>query len=296
MDMVQTSPTAQVMMSRDEAEMLHKRIVARDKMQARDLKSMYELEGWKALGYGSWDDYLHGAFDYSAGYLSRLNSQVQINYQLAGNLPERQTRALKKLDGVEKRKEAYQTAKRLADAEGGDLSLRHVEMGVKQVSMKEQVHGSKHRVVSVMMDAGDISPVGAVKMIDALDKLDDVTYGKVITIVAEHGLSDAQLILPFADMVNRESRTLARILATGHINNQPIGSASLADLKVEKAFSQTEIIGDKVEKKRKDAVEQGQVAIIAYVVTVYENDPVRTLKALAGVLKESDLVSLREMI
>ncbi len=295
MTMMQTSPTV-VMMTHDEAEMLHKRIVARDKMQARDLQSMYTLEGWKALGYDSWDAYLHDAFDYSDGYLSRLNSQVQINHQLEANLPERQTRALKKLDSPDLRQEAYQTAKRLADAEGGDLSLRHVEMGVKQVSMKERVHGSKHRVVSVMMDAGDVSPVGAVKMIDALDTLDDVTYGKVITIVAEHGLSDAQLILPFADMVNRESRTLARILATGHINNQLIGSAGLADLQVEKAFSQTEIIGEKVEKKRQDAVEQGQVAIIAHVVTVYENDPVRTLKALKQVLSADDLVSLREMI
>lgn len=288
--------SAQVMMSKDEAERTHRRIMARDKAQARDLQSMYDLEGWKALGYASWDAYMNQALDYSVSYLSRLNSQVQINHQLEADLPERQTRELKKLKTSEARQEAHETAKALAKAENGDLSLRHIEMGVEQVQTKEKVRNSKHRVISVMMDSSRVSPVDALSYCAKLDTLNDRTYAKVITIIAEHGLNDGELISEFADMVNRESRTLDRILATGHINDKPIGKASLEDLRQEKRFSQSEWIGEQQEKARQEAIEQGKPIVIAHVITVYENAPERTLRALQQVLSEGDILKLMELM
>jgi len=287
-----------VMMTQDEARQVHDRIQRRDAAQAKDLQVMHNLEGWKVLGYASWDDYLRKAFDYSKSYLSRLNSNITINHQLGTDddpLPERQTRPLNKLpEGL--RPEAYATAKSLANAEDSELQVRHMEMASQQVKTKQAVRDSKHRVISVMMDGGDVSPKVALVMCETLDRLDVEIYAKVIQIIGQHGLSDAELILPFADMVNRESRTLTRILKTGHINDKPIGQASFEDLKQEKRFSQTEIIGEKVEKQRKKASEQGKPAVIAHVVTVYENNPQKTLKALKQVLSAEDLAVLKELI
>jgi len=295
-----TSPAhdGRVMMTEDEARQVHDRIQRRDKAQRDDLQTMHDLEGWKVLGYGSWDDYLREAFDYSKSYLSRLNANVKINHQLGTGddpLPERQTRELKKLpEGL--RSEAYETAKSLAQAEDSELQVRHMEMASQQVETKQAVRDSKHRVISVMMDGGDVSPKVALVMCETLDRLDVETYAKVIQIIGQHGLSDAELILPFADMVNRESRTLARILKTGHINDKPIGQASFEDLKQEKRFSQTEIIGEKVEAQRKKASEQGKPVVIAHVVTVYENNPQKTLKAIQKALSKQDMIELRGLL
>jgi len=294
-----TSPAdSRVMMTESEAQTTHKRIVARDKAQARDLQSMYDLEGWRVLGYASWDDYLSQAFDYSKSYLSRLNANVKINHQLGTGdnpLPERQTRELKKLP-EQLRAEGYETAKALAQAEGAEVETRHMQTAVEQVETKQAVRDSDHRVISVMMDEGNLSPKDARLMCEQLDRLDIKTYSGVIQIIGQHGLSDATLIPQFADMVNRESRTLKRILKTGHINDRPIAQASAEDLKQEKRFSQSEIISEKQEEQRQTSIEQGKPAVIAHVVTVWENDPTRTLKALKQVLSGQDLISLREMI
>jgi len=283
------SPT-DVMMSRDEAEITHQRISDRDQRQAQDLRMMHDQEGWKALGYASWEVYMREAFDYSVSYLSRLNSQMQINHELESNLPERQTRALKKLNTSD-RQQAYSIAQELAQAKNEDIKLSDIETAVKQVEARKRVTSSKHRVVSVMMSSNELSVTDANVMVDALDTLDDKTYAKVISIVAK-GVSDPQLILPFANMVNRESITLNRILATGYINDKPIKDASLADLDVEKFISQSERIADAVEKKRQDAIEQGQPVVIAHIITVYENDPERTVKELKKQLPDKDLMRI----
>lgn len=291
-----TSP-ATVMMTADEAERTHRRIVARDKMQATDLQKMFAFEGWKALGHVSWQEYLGQAFDYSESYLSRISSRVQINHELgAGDIPERQTRVLKKLKSSDDRKQAYDTAKNLAQAEDSTVAVRHVEMAVKKKQTENEIASSRHRVVSVMLDGGELSLVQARQMVDELDKLDDVTYAKVITIVASHTVTAPALIPEFADMVNRSSRTLDRILRTGHINERRIRDAGLADLHEEKRLSQNEIIGEKVEKKRQVAIEQGKVAVIPHIITVYEGDPQKTLRELKKVLPVGDLTQIREML
>ena len=295
MNLAQTSPST-VMMAVDEAEMIHRRILARDKAQGKDLQRMYEEEGWKALGYKSWDMYMRTAFDYSVSYLSRLNTQVKINAALGTDLPERQTRALKKLDSTTKQQQAYEIAKEIADVVGEDVKLNDIETAVEQVELRDQVKASKHGVVSVMMSYDEISVHEAVRMCDALDKLDDITYGKVISIIAKTGLSKAELIVPFADMVNRESRTLQRILNTGYINGKLIRDASLADLKGEKRESQSEIIGEKVEQQRQELIAQGKPVVVAHIVTVYEGDAERTLKALKQVLSDADLSRLVELL
>jgi len=294
-----TSPTTnRVMMTEDEATRTHKRILARDKAQSRDMQSMYDLDGWKVLGYASWDEYLSQAFDYSKSYLSRLNANIKVNHQLGTGetpLPERQTRPLNRLPDT-LRSEAYETAKALAKAENGDLQVRHMEMASEQVELKQTVRDSGHRVISVMMDAGDVSPKTAQAMCEQLDILDPSTYSGVIQIIGEHGLADPLLIPEFADMINRDSRTLARVMATGYINDKPIGQASLEDLKAEKLVSQSEIIGEKQEQARQKASEQGKLAVIAHVVTVYENAPERTLKSLKRALSDEDLKALKELI
>lgn len=285
-----------VLLSRSEAEMLHRRITARDKAQSRDLQRMYEYEGWKTLGYDSWDAYLREAFDYSVSYLSRLNTQVQINQQLNANLPERQTRALKQLDSPEQRQQAYTVAKELAHAEASSISLRHVQMGVERVQARQRVMDSRHRVVQVMLSSDELSVLDANRMIEALDGLDAICYGKLVTILTEHGLRDPALIAPFADMIQRDSVTLQRILTTGTINEVPIRDAGLADLDAEKRVTQSEIISDKLEQQRQDAEAKGEVAVIPHIITVYENAPLKTLKALREVLPAANLVQLKQLL
>ena len=97
-------------------------------------------------------------------------------------------------------------------------------------------------------------------------------------------------------MVNRESRTLQRILLTGTINSKRICDASLADLDAENRGSQSEIIAEKLEESRSEVDADGKLIPIAHIITVYENDAVRTLKALKQVLSEGDLLMIREMI
>jgi phage N-6-adenine-methyltransferase len=80
---------------------------------------LYEGEGWKALGYASWRECVSDEFEQSQAHLYRQLTAAKIEREISpigeiGQIPESQLRPLTKLATPEQRKEAWETAVKVA--------------------------------------------------------------------------------------------------------------------------------------------------------------------------------------
>lgn len=116
------------------------------------LLELYTREGWRALGYGSWQACVVTEFEQSKSYLLRQLQAAQIEQALElpmGNLPERQLRPLSSLERIQQR-DAWQRA--IETAPNGKVTAAHVEQVVEAIREHER--------------AGDLRPLTAATVIE----------------------------------------------------------------------------------------------------------------------------------
>ena len=97
-----------VMMTAKEAQSCRDRIKVGIQSVREDLLSLYEQEGWKALGYGSWRECAKEEFGYSQSHGYRLLDAARVERDISPigekvHLPESQARPLTKLKSEERR-------------------------------------------------------------------------------------------------------------------------------------------------------------------------------------------------
>lgn len=87
------------------------------------LVEMHDGKGWKALGYGSWQNFCEVEFkSYSIRYVNNLVNQGRVAKQLGTIVPESHARELRGVD-QEQQAEVYEEAKRRF---GDDLTAANV--------------------------------------------------------------------------------------------------------------------------------------------------------------------------
>lgn len=258
---------------------------------------LYEQRGWAALGYASFKDCAQAEFKQSYQHVYKLLAAAQIDSHMGeNNIPLRHIQQLKVLASPEAQREAYRNAKQMAASEGSrQVTERHVEASVKVLQAKEQVFQSRYYVLGHMVTMGDITANVGMEMHNALEKLKPKLRGDILQVIAKFGLSCAALIPPLAEMFERqgtdkESKTLAALLATGCLGGVPLAQATLTDLENARREAQMEHIADSEHQRQ---LKQG---IAPLIITVYKGDPGRTWQALRQALPAGDLIALQDLL
>jgi len=296
--------TITVLMTRQEAEeciSIIKASLADARKHALDL---YQREGWRALGYLSFKECAEAEFGRSYQHLYRLKDAALIEQDLressAGEwlpatVPERHLRALKTaLTTPEARSEAYILAQDAAKAEGEAVTERHVQKAVEIVKAKQVA--SRYAVIGHMVAMGEVTAFEGAAMSQHIDRLKPKIRGDVMQVIAQHGLTCPDLVPNIGQMFDRSpqtpSKTLATILATGHVAGVPLRKATMTDLVRAGWEASYEHAAERIEQQRA----AGKVVVEPIVINVYKGDPLKTFRALKKALPAADLIALQRLI
>jgi hypothetical protein len=267
---------------------------------------LHQRDGWKALGYSSLKECFVTELGTSWQHGYRLIAAAEVDATLSDyspigeifHVPELHARSLAKLP-PEKQYPAYERARTLAAAEGtAQPTGNHVARIVAQV--ESEIFVQDNPVVARAVAAGEITAEDGVKIKRELDALPSQHQARVMKIMTKHGLRDSRLIVPLAEMSTRspgrESKVLEEIERTGHVAGVPLAHASLADLEKVKAEARKEHISEGLEQKRQNQVLKGLPVTELKVITVYTNEPAKTLDALIRALPLDDLKNVAELM
>jgi len=280
-------------MTRSEAEASLLRI-EKHLVDARDeVYKFYTRRGWVALGFHSFGACAQSRFGRSVSQIYRLKDAalIQANVSPTGEtIPERHTRALKKLIEPAQQIRAYEIAHRIAQAEQAEkVTVTHVEKAVQVVAAEAYVE-HHNSLIAHMVASSDVTPLAGKEMVERLERLKPSVQSYVMDVIAKHGLTSPELVTEIGQMKDRkpgqESKTLAVIEATGHIAGTPIKKATLTDLKRARQEAQAEHLSEVLETERRTK------AIVPIVITVYRGDAARTFEALRAALLDEGLGQL----
>lgn len=280
--------------------------IARHEELARQAALQFqEGEGWKSLGYPN----LRACFQQELGvswqHGYRLANAAEVDQDLSDFsptgetfvIPETHARQLHKLP-ADKRYVAYAHGVAMAAAEGVKPAARHMEKAVGLI--EDEIFVQSNPVVARAVAAGEITSADGVKIKRELDSLPAPHQARVMDIMTRHGLRDSRLVVPLAEMSTRpkgkESKVLEEIERTGHVAGVPLAEASFSDLKRLKEEAQNEHISEGMEKKRQQQMAMGGPVQEAVVVTVWTNNPGKTIDALVRALPLDDLKAVAERL
>lgn len=264
----------------------------------RKILELYEREGWRALGYESFQECMEQELDYSFQHGYRLVIAEKIEQSIrvlpganplpADPIPERHLRVLGKYaDNPNDQRRIYEDAQALAATEGAGAKVKtkHVEESALLHETRVMVQKSRYFLPAQMMVKGEITPAEAKQMIDAIERLKPVQRSEVLKLMAGPGLRCADLVEPIGNMFDRplgkESKVLPEILNAGTLGGTPLVKAVAADLQRANYEAQQQHIAEEVEKRRP--------VIEPVIITIYKGDPKRTFKELQRGLGEVDL-------
>lgn len=265
--------------------------------------NFYSRSGWVALGYPNLEQCARAELGKSWQHFYRLKDARLIEKGIEAHsptgespvnesTPERHLRPLKALSSPEQQVKALDIAKSMAEAAKGTLTGALVERAVAQVSAEAEVKSSPYKPVALQLANGDMTAIEAQKMVRELRKLKPEAQAFILRQMTKHGLTCAALVPEIAAMYHRPagnpSYTLRDMVQTGTLDGTPLKRATLADLARARKASQAEHIAEAEEKRRH--------LVQPKIVTVYQNDPARTLKALQEALPYHDLIALQRLI
>lgn len=288
-------------MTEAEARSCVQQIKAKMADARRLARELYERQGWKALGYASFQACAEVEFGYSFQHVYRMVDAAQLEDELMQHspvgetrlpMPERHLRVLKQLNTPAERVAADLNARQMAHSEGVKVpTTKHYVTSVQLQQQKTEVFKTKYHIVGYMVTMGEITVPAAKDMTERLEKLKPRIRGEVVRVMAQHGIACPELITEIGQMIDRPvdkpSLTLQTILATGRLAGTPLKQATMSDLKRARAEAQQQHLSEALEKERETK------NIIPVIITVYRGDPGRTLKALVQALSEDDLDALK---
>jgi hypothetical protein len=262
-------------------------------------------EGWRVLGYPNLRECFVQELGVSWQHGYRLIQAAEVDQNLSEfspigeniTIPESHARHLAQLP-AEKQIVALDRADSMAAAEGVTRAARHVEKAVEGV--KTEIALQDNPVIARAVAAQEITPTDGLQIKRQLDALPPSHQAKVMEIITEHGLRDARLVVPLAEMAmrpeGRESKVFETIERTGHVGGVPLREASLADLKNEKSEAREEHIAESIEAKRQRMIDMGLPVSEQVVVTLYTNNPAKNCTNLVRALPLDDLKAVAELL
>lgn len=314
--MIQSSPAPQDLifpMNEAEARSLTNEIRA-DLRRARDnVLAIYQREGWKSLGYGSFRDWAMGEFEVSWQQVYNMKAAAEFDNELslfsargeAYQIPVKHATQLRKLDTPEARVRAYQLAEQQASAQGKDAPTEKiVEAAVIAVKAEETVFESPYPVVRQMLAEASLTAPQAKQITLELNELkDEAAQAYIQKLMADYGLTNPELVFPLGHKFLNERRTgkvstvLQEIENTkGFLDGTPLSRATVNDLKRANAQGHSEHRSDGVEQKRQKQMATGQPIEEQFALTLWKNGPIRSAKELIKRLPPKDLEAVFHLL
>lgn len=277
--------------------------LAKEHLEAarRNILDVYEAEGWKSLGYDSFKAYAEKEFTQSWQQVYKIVSAAKVDrnlMEITGEsylVPVNHGKVLAKLSSPALQHEAYQLASMQADAQGEDVTQKKIESAVRTVEARERVRQSEHKVVQQMVASDEITAHHGVELVKELDKLGHDGRLFVQRLMAKYNLQDAELAYLIGYRFEKrgyDSKVIQEIERTGRLAGVPLAKATVSHWKRANAEAQKEHISEKEEEKREAQRQQNLPVEIPVIVTVYQNNPVRTIKALIEALSVKDIEQL----
>lgn len=286
------------------------------KQRGDDLKvriwTWYSRKGWAALGYESFAvsaepelGMVHQtAYSYVTGYeveQTLLAAQNTPNDDSprgentpppVTTIPLKHAKQLGRLKSSADQVEAHAKAWNLAITQGQEKPTEaEYKAAVDTVIRANAI--KTYALIGNMVNMGVLSLDAGEEMCQQLEKVKPKIRGQVYELIARHKMTCPDLIVPIAGMLDRkpgeESKVLPEVV-TGFLGGVSLKKATLSDLKRANYEAQQQYFAD--EKQAKRQANQP----VEHIITVYENDPAATFKALARVLKAQDLATLQLLI
>lgn len=249
------------LMSADEARDCAKDIKDHEGNLRALVYDFYTREGWRALGYPSFEACAEREFDRSFQHLYRLVSATTLEQKLSElspigelvKLPETHARALKALPTPETQYEALQTAKQLAQAEGSDKVVQsHINKAVQVTAAKLRV--STIPLLSHLVNSGQMSVEDADHIGSELARFKPQTRGYIFQLIAKaDGISSAGVVRFIGQQYERPDDKVAQLViatlnVTGCLGGVPLRSANMTNAHHELDEARKEIESDELPK------------------------------------------------
>ena len=238
-------------------------IVRHESLALPALARMWKAEGWRSMGYKSFNDWATHEFTQSAKHVYRLKDVALVDEavrQINGGTPlplkEITIRQLKQFD-VETKAEIVKNAFELASAQG-KAQPQAPEYAHAIAQHEARQHASRYAPIGTMVRMGDITAEQGAQLSQAVDKLNPVLRGVMVSFIYTTKLRDANLIAPIAEMVERDNEKPSRILeemkTLGTLAGTPLSEATLTDLQLARQNASREYREEAIQKR----VERGQ--------------------------------------
>lgn len=286
----------------------------------RAIKAFKDAQAWTLLGYPSFAAAAQNEFGrcYQQAYRLVAAAEVDANLtEISGErylVPVNHAKHLRKLPTPSQQQHAYDQAKSLASAEGGNVTEQHVERAVKSQQAHNFVGETQHKVVAHMVETGDVALKQAQRVVKEMDKLE--RYPQALAylndLIGRFGLGDEKLIPLIAERyLNRvrqakSSRLLVELEQSGTLAGTPLADANTTDWDQAIYYAQQQAISEASAAQPTvadaaaddDPVGDGddRPVPMPVVVTLYTHDPQRTLKALKWALSAKDLEILAKLL
>lgn len=297
-------------MTAKEARQITDEIKYHGELLREKLLRIYESGGYEALGYTSFQAYVDAELTISFQQAYKLVGAAKVDANLtlfspSGEViqvPVNHANEFRKLPTPELQYEAFTLARQQAQAQDSDITARTVCQSVQTVVSREVVRSSPHRVVQQMVASDEIPASTGASLVRALDELEPVAQAEVQSLMATSGLKNPDLVKPLGLKVQQEAKTgktskvLDEIRRTGHLGGKALHEAKLEDLKKANEAAQKEHISEGDEEKRQKQLLNGEKVEEAVIITVYRNNPNRTLNAIMNALAVDDVQQLYQML
>ena len=274
---------------------------------------MAKQEGWKLLGYESFQAWAKGEFDVSWQQVYNIKAAAEFDAELSlysplgeiYHIPVKHATQLRKLKTPESRVRAYQMAEQQALAQGKETPTeRIVEQVVYSIKAEETVFESAYQVVRQALAEATITAPQARQITLELDRLkDEPARAFVQKLMASYGLNNPDLVYPLGHKFLNErqkgklSYVLDEIEATnGRLAGTPLARAHLRDLQRANAEAQQQHIAESEEQRHQQMLANGEVIPEQFALTLWKHAPVRSAKELIRLLPPEDLQDIFELL
>ena len=314
-----TTITYHTALSEDEARQLTNDIrqhLAHLDHARRKIGRIWVTEAWMVLGYNSFRQWaLQEYGEKSVSQVYRLKDAAMVDMALddsddasdghdgdGSHIPETWARDLKQIppDDVSL---VMDQARKLALSEGGTEPVRrHVKTAVSNYHDRQHVDNSPYKVISHMLNSGDLTAPTAKAMCDELDRQPPDARVYICRLATDYGLSSPELIAPLAGKYNarrdgHDSKVLRELEATGTLNQTPLARADLRDLKAANRAAHREYQTEGIEKKRQKLQSENEPPPPEPVaMNAIKHDAAQTLKNLTHAITAKDMDDLFRLL
>jgi hypothetical protein len=314
MSAIQSSDT-QIIFPMDEAEA--RSITSEIRSHLRDCRNkvlrMAQEEGWRLLGYESFQDWAKGEFDVSWQQVYNIKAAAEFDQELSlyspqgeiYQIPIKHATQLRKLKNPESRVRAYNMAERMAGAQGKEAPTEKIVAdAVNTLQAEETALDSPYPVVRHMLAASEITSLQAEQIVFELDRLrDEPAQGFVQDYMGKYGLKHPELIYPIGHKFLNErqrgkrSYVLDEIDRTGgYLAGTYLSKATPKDLMRANKEAEEQHIAEGVAKKQAEMRAAGILIEEQFALTLWRNSPIKSVKELIRLLPPKDLEAVFHLL